>query len=148
MPAPATADTAAGCEAAVRLPDSAAGIFRHPIAAILYGKYSHPFCGRDGHVDSLSFAAVLHGVVDQIQQDLPNGPAVHRRHDVVSNVQRQLAARRPGKRRKSFDGLRRELAQAGRRHGQARDATLAAGKVEHVVDEMRQPSRFLLDDFE
>src|SRR6187551_3217376 len=90
----------------------------------------------------------LHRVVEEIEQDLPQRRRIHDAHHVALERRLHHDVSRPCHRSERLDRLSHLRAQLDRDGRQSNRLTLCARELEDVLDEMRQTSRFLIDDLQ
>ena len=137
-----------GSDAAERLPDP------HGIACIDAGTLIRHFDDRavtragQGELDGLADGSVLHGVVEQVEEDLFERAGVDVCFDRVVEAGRDLRLARGCERSKPFDDFADHRREPRGCRRDLRRPPFAARKEQNIFDELREPLRLARDDLE
>ncbi len=106
----------------------------------------HAILARCTDPHFLAGGAVLHGVVEQVEQHLAHRAGVGRDDEVFGHGCGQGDAAGRRQRRKAVDDFLHQRRQGGWLRRDMRCPPFRAREVQQVLDEVRQAARFLVDD--
>src|SRR5262249_34910178 len=99
---------------------------------------------RDPH--RLPGLAVPDGVIQQVEEDLPEGITVHRGHGALGQLEGELGSPALGERLELVHQLANERHEVAALRRQPRFAALGTREPEDVLDEMSETARLPVDD--